>query len=145
MSRLKTVSQDKQGTGGTYNAVAEKHVAFAYNAASQTQKITRSSNVAGTTEVGHSDFDFDAYGRLEGIDHETPANVVLTGYDYAYDRLNRLTAAEFLPTAFAPEDVDAYNYDATHQPSGVKPLSNRKAIDAKDLKGLKAAIDSYAT
>ena len=59
----------------------------------QTQKITRYSNVTATTEVGHSDFDVDAYGRLEGIDHETPANVVLTGYDYAYDRLNRLTAA----------------------------------------------------
>ncbi len=106
--------QKNQGGG---SGVADKHVKLKYNALGQAQTITRFSNYLGTTEVGHSDYEYDKFAHLIGLDHETPpvANTLLAGYDWAYDNLNRVKSLDFVPAGFATEDVNAYSYDATDQ------------------------------
>jgi len=137
LARLTQLVQKNQSGG---SGVADKHVKFAYNALGQTQKITRYSNAAGTTHIGQSDFGYDKYAHLTSLDHKgpSPGLTLLTGYDWAFDHLNRVASVDFVTAGYAGEDA-TYSYDATDQLIGV----DRSATDESyvhDLNGNRRVV-----
>jgi RHS repeat-associated protein len=93
LNRLTRITQAGQGGG---NAVAEKRVDFAYNAASQFDTITRYADLAGTDLVATTTFGYEAgIGRLESIAH-AKGLTTLASYDYSYDLAGRIDAIDSL-------------------------------------------------
>jgi len=94
-------------TGG--NAVADKRIEFAYNAANQFSTISRYEDLTATSLVAASDYTFDHAGRLTGLTHSQPGNV-LADYGWTFDTGGRLTQS----TSLTGGIVD-YTHDDTHQ------------------------------
>ena len=65
---------------------------------------TRFSDLDGTTEVAGSTYTYDDAGRLTNLTHDSDGEV-LSAYDWAYDKANRITQA------VSPDGVTDYNYD----------------------------------
>jgi len=90
LGRMTRVTQ--QGTPGIGD-VLPKRVDFSYNAIGQFTEIDRYSDLAGSSSVASTQFDYDNLERLTGITHTGPAlgsNVVQ--YSYTYDALDRITS-----------------------------------------------------
>ena len=130
------------------NAVADKHVVFAYDAASQMQSISRyeAQSSDSTKRVGISTLGYDRAGRLNTLVHTkselapgaidangklTPPtqteldNNYLAGYTYTWDQANRLTNLTNLK--FTGESV-IYSYDTRGQLTGANYTSSSPSI-----------------
>jgi len=94
-------------TGG--NAVADKRIDLAYNAANQFSTISRYEDLTATTLVAASDYSLDNAGRLTGLTHSQPGSV-LADYGWTFDTGGRLTQSTSLTNGI----VD-YTHDDTHQ------------------------------
>ncbi|MBX3435734.1 MAG: hypothetical protein KF847_20645, partial [Pirellulales bacterium] len=117
LDRLTSVSQGSANTG-VRNAVAAKRVDFAYNQANQLTSVTRFASTGTASPVVDSSFSYDATGRLSRLEHVNATNsALLAGYGFSFDAAHRLTAVDFLPSAYDGEDV-AYAYDSRDQLTG---------------------------
>ena len=90
------------------NGVADKRIDMGYDAASQMTGIGRYSDLDGTQEIASSTSTYDDAGRLTNLTHNSNGEV-LSAYDWAYDKANRITQA------VSPDGVSDYNYDQTDQ------------------------------
>ena len=79
-----------------------------YDVASQMTGIGRYSDLDGTQEIASSTSTYDDAGRLTNLTHNSNGEV-LSAYDWAYDKANRITQA------VSPDGVSDYNYDQTDQ------------------------------
>ena len=70
--------------------------------------ISRYSDLNGTTEVASSTYTYDDAGRLTNLTHGRDGEV-LSAYDWAYDKANRITQA------VSPDGVSDYSYDKSDQ------------------------------
>jgi RHS repeat-associated protein len=111
LNRMTRITQ-QDVTGG--NAVADKRVDLAYNAAGQFTAINRYANLTGTQLVATSAYSYDGTGRLMGLTH-SKGGTTFAGYGWAYDAANRITS--FTNSQYSAEDA-AYNYDAASQLTG---------------------------
>ena len=90
------------------NGVTDKRVDMGYDAASQMTNITRYSDLSGTQQIAQSNYTFDDAGRLTNLTHNSDGEV-LSAYDWAYDKANRITQA------VSPDGVTEYSYDDSDQ------------------------------
>lgn len=111
LNRLVQILQRGEGGG---NAVAEKRIDFAYDAANRWDTITRYADLAGLEFVADSIYTFDNAGRLTALTHAQDTTT-LADYDWVYDAANRITA--FTDNLHAVESA-AYSYDETNQLTG---------------------------
>jgi RHS repeat-associated protein len=111
LHRLTQFVQDGQSGG---NAVAVKRVDFAYDAASQYDKISRFADAGGTDLVAMTDYLFDLTGRLAGFTHYK-GGTTFADYDWTYDAANRITA--FTSANHSAESA-TYSYDDFGQLTG---------------------------
>jgi len=109
LGRVTRIDQSGQQGG---NAVAEKRIDLAYDAASQWATITRYANLAGTQLVATSTYTFDNASRLTALSHTKGVNT-LAGYTWTYDSAGRIT--QFDSTTDGTVD---YSYDDTNQLTG---------------------------
>ncbi len=108
LNRLDVLTQQSQ-TGG--NAVAEKRIDFAYNAASQFASIARYNNVLGgvANEIATSSFAYDGANRLTNLAYQNSGVDLFTPYNWQFDAGDRITQ-------FTSADGTAtYGYDDTNQ------------------------------
>lgn len=108
--RMTSVTQ--QGNEG--NGVAAKHVAFAYDIASQMTDVNRyASSTAVGQLVAHSLYGYDKTGRVTDITHTNSISSAIADYDFVYDKANRLTRFD---SHGAIDDFFAdYTYDDRNQ------------------------------
>ncbi|MBE9075753.1 hypothetical protein IQ241_00295 [Romeria aff. gracilis LEGE 07310] len=88
--------------------VDDKRVDFAYDAIGQFEAISRYSDLAGTSSVVSSAYDYDQLNRLKRLSHSNSTGEVAF-YDFAYDAANRITQIT---------DVDGssdYSYNARNE------------------------------
>ncbi len=88
---------------------------------------------AGTTHIGQSDYGYDQYAHLTSLDHKgpSPGLTLLTGYDWTFDHLNRVSGVDFVPAGYVGEDA-VYSYDATDQLIG----ADRQTADESNVNDL---------
>jgi RHS repeat-associated protein len=108
LNRMTRVTQASNGG----NTVATKRVDFAYNALGQFTTIDRYQNTGGTNIVAQTTFAYDTLNRLTDLDHKQ-SSTTLAGYDYTYDRMNRL--ATITGTV---EGLSTFTHDKTSQLTG---------------------------
>ena len=106
VNRLRTWATSG-ATGG--NAVAEKLVDFAYNAAGRWDTITRYADLAGTDLVATGTYGYDLAGRLTSLSY-TKGQTALVSYGWTYDAASRLT--QYVNSIDGTAD---YTNDATGQ------------------------------
>ncbi len=106
---MRQTTRSEQSGQVACNAVAEKRIDLAYDAASQWQTITRYADLVGTKLVAQSDYNLDAAGRLTALAHAQGATT-LADYNWTYDAVHRVTSF----TSLADGTAD-YSYDQTHQ------------------------------
>lgn len=82
---------------------------FGYNAALMRTSATRFSNLAGTTIIGSSAYDYDESGRIKSIVHSWPLGQTIADYHYTFDIANQLTGWSH------HGDTAVYTYDLTGQ------------------------------
>jgi RHS repeat-associated protein len=111
LNRPATITQQGQSGG---NAIAEKRVDFGYNAAGQTNSLTRFADLAGTQIVAASTLGYDGAGQLTSLVH-AKGSTVFAGYGFAYDASHRMTS--LTNSAYPTEDA-SYTNDATGQLTG---------------------------
>jgi RHS repeat-associated protein len=123
LGRTKLVTQQAQGSGAGYNTVAEKAVKLLYNPAGQSTALVRFSNVAATSLVSLSIYDYDGAGRLTDLDHygEGLSLTQVADYVLGYDQANRLTS--LTNSIHSGENVTAYSYDDKDQLTDVNYAS----------------------
>lgn len=96
----------------------DKHVAFAYNLASQLTGLDRYAAADATNAIANTSYAYDPTSRLSQMEHRQGApglvGTLLAGYGYSYDAGHRLTAIDFLPSIYDGEDV-TYTYDPRNQ------------------------------
>jgi RHS repeat-associated protein len=107
LSRMVQITQEAQGAGGGYNAVAEKRVNLAYLADGRFDTITRYADLARTDLVAESAYGYDGTGRIDSLDHFKDTTT-FAGYTWAYNAANRVTA--FTNSEHSAED-STYGYD----------------------------------
>jgi YD repeat-containing protein len=118
LNRLTALSQQGQSGG---NAVAEKLVQFAYNAAGQFTQLKRWEDVTGATKhAGTTNFGYDNIGRVTKISHHDQVTGlasgtnwgtgILAGYQYTWDGASRITAIN----NYVDGSI-SYSYDNTDQ------------------------------
>jgi YD repeat-containing protein len=117
LSESVTLEGHAAGVAGG-QAVAEKRVDFAYNAASQFTQLTRYADVSGSQFVTSTFYGYDAMGRLLSLLHTTESappgegwgEGLLAGYRYGYDAASCITWIDsFL------DGLSEYRYDHTSQ------------------------------
>jgi RHS repeat-associated protein len=104
--------------------------------------LTRYADWNATVQVGTTDYDYDAGGRVESIWHKDAAGASLLKLEYAYDHAHRLTSKkeDGVTTTFGYDDADqltadgatAFAYDGTGNRTGtgiVVGPGNRLASD----------------
>jgi RHS repeat-associated protein len=101
------ITQEAQGAGGGYNAVAEKLVDLAYLADGRFDSIVRYADLARTDLVAESAYGYDGTGRIDALDHFKDTTT-FAGYAWAYNAANRVTA--FTNSEHSAED-STYGYD----------------------------------
>src|SRR5437660_9270575 len=114
--------------------IAQKRADFAYNNSGQYSKITRYSDINGTTEVSHSDYGYDSAKRLTSLVHRNSANTALVTYGWTYDNQGRVK------TFTNPDGTVTYTYDAndlrlskTVTVTGQNPVVERYVYDGDEL------------
>ena len=107
LSRMVQLTQQAQGAGGGYNAVAEKLVDLAYLADGRAGAITRYADLARTDLVAESAYGYDDTGRIDSLDH-FKSTTTFAGYTWQYNAANRVTA--FANSEHSAED-STYGYD----------------------------------
>jgi RHS repeat-associated protein len=80
-----------------------------YNAQNLVTTLTRYSDLAGSTKVGISVFQYDAGMRLTTIQHESGTGAVLVSMVYAYDQADRVSSKTIAGA------TTNYGYDAVNQ------------------------------
>jgi RHS repeat-associated protein len=112
LGRLTRVEQ--QGVQGG-NAVAEKRVDFAYNAASQYASIARYDDLDGGSgnEVATTAYGYDGIGRLTSLAH-THDTTEIADYAWTYDAFSRVTSMSF-DSLVGDNGSSTYSYDDTDQ------------------------------
>ena len=65
-------------------------VDLAYDARGQRSTLTRSSNAAGTSQVGSTAYGYDSAGRVTSLTHKSGTGVSLFADSYAYDLAGQL-------------------------------------------------------
>jgi RHS repeat-associated protein len=105
---------DQAGVAGG-NAVAEKRVDFAYNAASQFSSITRYKDTDGLVGdlIANSAYTYDGIGRLTGLAH-TRNSTTFANYTWSFDAASRVTSMNFT-SLVGPNGTTSYSYDNTAQ------------------------------
>jgi RHS repeat-associated protein len=88
--------------------VMEKHVEFAYDAASQMTGVSRFADLGGSQIVAASDYDYDLGGRLTGLTHARNPTTIAQ-YSWVFDDANRITRAT------SPDGTSNYSYDTADQ------------------------------
>jgi RHS repeat-associated protein len=114
MNRLERITQAGQSGG---NAVAEKRVDFAFNAASQFDSITRYASLDTSEFVATTSFGYDLAHRLTSLQH-AQGMTALAGYDYTYDVGNRITSIDSLI-----DGLSEYTHGDTNQLTGAEHAS----------------------
>jgi RHS repeat-associated protein len=109
LGRMTRIEQSGQQGG---NAVAQKRIDLAYDAASRWGTLTRYADLAGTDLVAESSWTYDNASRLTGLTHAKGANT-LAGYSWTYDSSGRVTQFDSVTDG----TVD-YTYDDTNQLTG---------------------------
>ena len=94
------------------NAVAEKRVDLAYDAASRWDTLTRYADLAGMDLVAESSWIYDNASRLTDLAHTKGANT-LAGYSWTYDSSGGVTQFDSVTDG----TVD-YTYDDANQLTG---------------------------
>ncbi len=109
LSRVTKITQTGQSGG---NTVAEKRVDLAYNAGDALTSVARYKDTDGGSGnlVIDTTYGYDGIGRLTSMDHKDSSNVVIAGYDWAYDAHSRVT--QFVSSVDGSSD---YGYDNTDQ------------------------------
>ena len=102
LNRLSRVTQSGQG-------LSDKRVDLAYNQNGQYTQIQRFSDLTGLNQVITTQFDYDSANRLTKIDHLNAANAAVGFFHYAYDVGNRITRIDEI------DGVVEYAYDRTDQ------------------------------
>jgi RHS repeat-associated protein len=82
---------------------------YAYDAASRVTSLTRYSNLAGTSVVGTTAYQYDADNDQTNIKSTSGTGSVLANYTYTYDAANRLTSK------VENGSTTSYSYDADNQ------------------------------
>ena len=82
----------------------------AYTVRDEVARLTRYSNLAGTTTVGYSTMGYDAVGRLTGLQHLNGSGTSLARYVNAFDLAGRITSE-----ALNGGSPTTYQYDVTDQ------------------------------
>ena len=109
LARMTRIEQSGQEGG---NAVAEKRIDLAYDAASQWDTIARYADLAGTDLVVESSWTYDNASRLTALSH-TKGESTLAGYTWTFDSAGRVTQFD----SETDGSVD-YTYDDTGQLTG---------------------------
>jgi RHS repeat-associated protein len=91
---------------------ADARVDSAYTPLGAVDTLTRYADLAGTTLVGTTEYDYDAGGRVTGVTTKDDAGVTLLATGYGYDLADRLTSR----TEGGVTTV--YTYDAAGQLTG---------------------------
>ncbi len=84
-------------------------VDFSYTPSDQVSSVTRFSDLAGTSQVGSSQYTYDQAERLTAIQHNGPGGGVLNSDGYRYDADNRVTSAT------ENGSTKTYSYDPSSQ------------------------------
>ncbi len=101
--------------------VSEKAVAFAYNTIGQYTSIDRYSDLAMTSLVASTGYQYDDGNRLTNLDHLNSSNEVLGFYEFDYDNASRISRlADF-------DGATDYSYDDRSQLTG----ADRAADDVR--------------
>jgi YD repeat-containing protein len=107
LSRMVQITQEAQGSGGGYNAVAEKLADLAYLADGRFDTMTRYADLVRTDLVAESAYGYDGAGRIDSLDHFKDTTT-FAGYTWQYNAANRVTA--FANSEHSAED-STYGYD----------------------------------
>ncbi|VTR91659.1 rhs repeat-associated core domain protein : YD repeat protein OS=Planctomyces limnophilus (strain ATCC 43296 / DSM 3776 / IFAM 1008 / 290) GN=Plim_1050 PE=4 SV=1: SBBP: SBBP: RHS_repeat: RHS_repeat: RHS_repeat: RHS_repeat: RHS_repeat: RHS_repeat: RHS_repeat: RHS_repeat: RHS_repeat: RHS_repeat: RHS_repeat: RHS_repeat: RHS_repeat: RHS_repeat: RHS_repeat: RHS_repeat: RHS_repeat: RHS_repeat: RHS_repeat [Gemmata massiliana] len=99
--------QTSEQTAGT--GVSATRFDYAYTARSEVASLTRYSNLAGTTVVGTTTYDYDAAGRETHLKSTSGSGTVLANYTYTFDAADQMTAKQENGT------TTSYSYDAAGQ------------------------------
>ena len=73
------------------NAVAEKRVDFTYDAAGQSDRMTRYADLNGSQMVASATYTFDLAGRLIALAYTQSNSTGLPSYAWSFDAANRMT------------------------------------------------------
>lgn len=84
-------------------------VEFDYYANGDRQRLERFANLAGTVQVGSTDYTYYANGLSQTIRHRGGSGNLLVGYDYQYDAAGRLVQETHHGKTYT------YGYDKTSQ------------------------------
>jgi RHS repeat-associated protein len=103
---------------GGGNAVAEKRVDFAYNAAGQYTSIVRYKDLSGGGGdlAAETSFTYDGIGRLTDLTH-FKGTVTFADYDWDYDEFSRVISMTF-SSLVGNDGSTTYTYDDTNQLTG---------------------------
>jgi RHS repeat-associated protein len=137
---------EQQGTAGGH-AVAEKRVDFAYNAASQSTKVTRYADLSGFEFVSNTFSSYDGMGRLAKLLHSEDTTAPssgwgtepLAGYEYVYDAASRFTSIN----SYA-DGQTTYTHDATSQLTGADHTGQTDESYSYDANGNRT-MSGYST
>ncbi|MEO1684062.1 MAG: RHS repeat-associated core domain-containing protein [Cyanobacteria bacterium J06631_12] len=72
------------------NGVSEKRVDFTYSPVGQFESISRYSDLAGTSPVVTTTYDYDENNRLERLSHHN-SSAEVAFYDFSYDAAHRIS------------------------------------------------------
>jgi RHS repeat-associated protein len=147
LHRLTSLQQQAGGSGPGANAVAEKRVDFAYNAASQITQLTRYADTSGLEFVAHTFYAYDGIGRLTKLLHTEDGSLPgsgwgtdpLAGYAYAYDAASRITSIDSLL-----DGLTEYDHDDTNQLTSADHTSQTDETYTYDANGNRT-MSGYST
>ena len=108
--------------------VSDKLGTFTYDLGHQLGTIgrydTQSGDLGGAAGFVNSEYVYDLNGRLDTLHHRRSSDdLVLAGYDWAYDRVSRVQSRDMLVPAYSDESVLAYGYNARHELTSVDRTS----------------------
>jgi RHS repeat-associated protein len=91
------------------SGVSEMRFDYAYNERGETSSLTRYSDVAGSTVVGTTAYQYDADGHETNLEQTSGAGTVLANDTYTYDAADRVTSK------IEDGTTTSFNYDLASQ------------------------------
>jgi RHS repeat-associated protein len=105
------------------SGVSEMRFDTAYNERGERSSLTRYSDIAGSTVVGTTAYQYDADGHETNLEQTSGAGTVLANYTYTYDAADRVTSkiengttTSFnydLASQLTKDGASTFGYDAT--------------------------------
>jgi YD repeat-containing protein len=97
--------------GGT--GMTQARIDIGYDNRNEMTSLTRYSDVAGTTLLGTSAYNYDNSGRVTNITHKNAAGATLSYYNYSFDSADRVTSQSW--QSGSNSGSQTYTYDSTNQ------------------------------